>query len=406
MRTPVLCVVLAVACLPRAAGAQTLLTEADALARLSSDSPRVAAIRAAIDVARADALAAGRFPNPRILWDRESVPGTTEHIVTLSQPLPITGRRRLETDAAQRTVAAVEARADEALRQARADLRLAYARLVAAQATERALAGQEDRLRELATILTRREAAGDAAGFDRLRAERELIEVRTDRSRAASDRIRAQAVLASFFPGDVDPTTVTASAAVATVPALPDLAALVDRAFKTRPELLALAREVESAELSQRAAERRRIPEPELGGGLKQSSLADGDAGVVLTIQASVPLFDRAAPERALAIARARQASAREAAMRQSVRAEIAGLYTDLINRRDTVTRYRDSAVPSSESIARIAQVSYDAGERGILELLDALQTRSAAALREIELWRAVREAEIELEFISGWELP
>lgn len=407
MRTPVLCIVLAVACLPAAAGAQTLLTEAEALARLSPDSPRVVAIRAAIDVTRAEVSAASRFPNPRLSWDRESVLGTTEHIVTLSQPLPITGRRGLEVGAAQRTVAGAEARADEALRRARADLRLAFARLVAAQAADDALAGQENRLRDLVTILSRREAAGDAAGFDRLRAERELIEVTTDRSRAVSDRLRSQAALASFFAGDVDFTTFIASSTTATtVRALPELAALVDRAFKTRPELLALALEAESAELSRRAAERSRIPEPEVGGGVKQSSLGDGAAGTVFTIQASVPLFDRAAPERALAIARARQASARGAALRQSVRAEIAGLYADLINRREAVSRYRESAVRSSDSIARIAQVSYDAGERSILELLDALQTSSVAVLREIELSQAVREAEIELEFASGWELP
>jgi hypothetical protein len=43
--------------LSRLAAAQTVLSEADALARLSTESPRVRAIRAAVDVARADALA-------------------------------------------------------------------------------------------------------------------------------------------------------------------------------------------------------------------------------------------------------------------------------------------------------------------------------------------------------------
>ena len=52
-----------------------------------------------------------------------------------------------------------------------------------------------------------------------------------------------------------------------------------------------------------------------------------------------------------------------------------------------------------------IAQVSYDAGERGILQLLDAYRTALAARLRQIDLDLAARRAEIELEFASGWEI-
>ena len=56
--------------------------------------------------------------------------------------------------------------------------------------------------------------------------------------------------------------------------------------------------------------------------------------------------------------------------------------------------------------IERIAQVSYDAGERGILELLDAYRTGSSARMRQAALDLAARQAELELEFVSGWEMP
>ena len=60
----------------------------------------------------------------------------------------------------------------------------------------------------------------------------------------------------------------------------------------------------------------------------------------------------------------------------------------------------------TSGEVERIAQVSYDAGERGILELLDAYRTSSSARVRQAALDAAAREAEIELEFVSGWEIP
>ena len=74
--------------------------------------------------------------------------------------------------------------------------------------------------------------------------------------------------------------------------------------------------------------------------------------------------------------------------------------------RRATAERYRTAAVNGVDQIERIAQVSYDAGERGILELLDAYRTVSAARIRQTALDLAVRLAEIELEFVSGWEIP
>ena len=146
MRTVVLCATLVACILPLNVGAQSLpLTEAEALARLSPASPRARAISAGVDVARADAIAAGRWPNPRLTYDREAVAGVTENMVMVSQALPITGRRGFEVQAASALVDASSTRAYEALRRARADLRLAFGQLVSAQIRERELTASRDR---------------------------------------------------------------------------------------------------------------------------------------------------------------------------------------------------------------------------------------------------------------------
>jgi cobalt-zinc-cadmium efflux system outer membrane protein len=406
MRTAVFCAALAAALVPATSRAQVVnLTEADAIARLSPDSPRVRAIRAAIDVAKADALAAGRFPNPRVMVDRESVAGTTEYLTRVGQSLPISGYRGLQERAASALVGAATSRADEAIQRAQADLRLAFALLVAAQIREQALVTARERLRGVADVLGKREAAGDAAGFDRLRAEREVLEIEADRASAAAERSRAQAVLASFFGEATDPSMVVAVASAPARAVLPPLDTLIERAESTRGELLALRKEIESAELSGRAADRRWIPEPEVVAGTKSSSLGNGDIGSVFSVQAAIPLFDHGRPERALAQARAHRAEAHIATFELALRAEIAAWRTAVIERRDTAERYRSAAIGGAERIERIAQVSYEAGERGILELLDAHRTLSTARVRQAVLDAAVREAEIELEFVSGWEV-
>jgi outer membrane protein, heavy metal efflux system len=407
MRTVVLCATLAAIAVPSSARAQSLpLTESDALSRLSPDSPRVRAIRAAVEVARADVLAAGRWPNPRLTFDRESVAGVTENITMIAQPLPITGRRGLEQRAASALVDAASNRTDDAVRRARVDLRLAFAQLVAAQIRERDLTTARDRLQALAETLAKREAAGDAAGFDRLRAEREVLDIDADRAAAAIDRARAQASLAAFFAEPIDSARIEAVTHTAQPAAVPAVDALVERAASTRGELLALRREIDAARLGIEAADRRWIPEPEIVGGTKSSNVAGGDIGGVFAVNATLPLFDHGGAERGLAAARESQAKARADAFLVALRTEIAALRAAVLARRDIAERYRNAAVNSAGEIERIAQVSYDAGERGILELLDAYRIGSSARIRQAVLDLAVREAELELEFVSGWEMP
>ena len=406
MHTAVFSAALAAVLVPASLGAQSLnLTESDALARLSTDSPRARVIRAAVDVTRVDVMTAGRWPNPLVTVDRESVAGVTEYLAMVSQPLPITGRRSLDVQAASTLVSASSSRVDDELRRLRADLRLAFADLVAVQTRERELTAARDRLGELAEVIAKREAAGDAAGFDRLRAEREVLDIDTDRVVATTDRARAQAMLTSFLADIPDPSRLVAVGRATVRASVPTFEALIEQAESSRGEWLALTREIEAASFAERAADRRRVPEPEIRVGTKSSSVGGGDVGSVVTVHAAIPLFDRARPERALARARTVQAQARAAAFRLVLRGQIAALRAAVVERRAAAERYRAQAVSSADQIERIAQVSYDAGERGILELLDAYRAGSSARVRQATLDAAVRQAEIELEFASGWEI-
>lgn len=417
MRRAVLCAGLAVAFFPPGAGAQSLsLTEPEALARLSMDGPRVRAARAPVEVVRADVLAAGRWPNPRVSVERQSVAGVTEYYTSVSQPLPVTGRRGLDVQSASALVQARSSRSDDAVRRLRADLRMAFADLVAAQTRERELTVSRDRLRDLTQVLARRERAGDTAGFDRLRAERELLDVESDLVVASTDRATAQARLAGFL-GENEPSRLVAVVQQVAAPAVPSLDALVAQADVSRGDLSAFRHEVEAARFAARAADRRRMPEPEVFVGTKSSTAGTGGGGGAVTVgsgavgplvgvQATIPLFDRGRPERALAEARASRAEAEAAALRAVLRSEAAALREAVVQRRAMAERYRAEGLSSAAQIERIAEVSYDAGERGILELLDAYRLAAAARLRQAALDLAVRQAEIELGFTTGWEMP
>jgi outer membrane protein, heavy metal efflux system len=406
MRTFVVCAVVA-AVLPAGVRAQTVtITESELLAQLRGDHPRIQAARAPVDVARADVLVAGRWPNPRVTFNREAVSGVTEHMVMVAQPLPITGRRGLDVQAATARVAASALRSDDQVRRIRADARLAFAELWATQARERELSQTVERLGELAGWLAKREAAGDAAGFDRLRAEREVVDVEASRGIAATERARAQVVVAGFMAPTVAAGSVAAAGPSPQELPLPGVDALMARAESTRGDLVALAREGDAAMLAERSAGRRAFPEPEVVGGTKTSNALGGDVGSIVSLHITVPLFDRGHPEQAAAQARARQARADADVLRQAIRAQITAWRAAVVERRGIAARYRAALVAGADQIERIARVSYEAGERGILEVLDAHRSASNARVRQAELDAAVREAEIELEFVSGWEIP
>ena len=407
MRTFFVCAAFAAVVLPANARAQMVtLTESAALEQLGPESPRVQAARAGVDIARADILAAARWPNPRATFNREAVAGVAENMLMVSQVLPVTGRRRLDVSAATARVEASSLRADDQIRRVRADLRLAFTDVWAAQERERELARSRDRLADLAGILGKREAAGEAAGFDRLRAERQGFDLEASRAMVATERAQAQAILTSFMATPRDAAVIEAVRPAAAIAALPTVDELVARAETSRGDLVALARDLDAAAFAERAAGRRAIPEPEVVAGTKTSNVAGGDTGSIVSVHISVPLFDRARPERAAAQARGRQARAEADVLRQSIRAQIAAWRATVMERRSIAERHRAALDAGTAQIERIAQVSYEAGERGILELLDAYRTGSAARIRQAELDAAVREAEIELEFVSGWGMP
>lgn len=97
--------------------------------------------------------------------------------------------------------------------------------------------------------------AGESAGFDRLRAAREIIDVEADRAAAASERARAQAVLVSFFAASSDAAVIEAvkqERPVVPLPAVDDLVAHAE----TRSAFVALQRELDAAEFAELAAAR------------------------------------------------------------------------------------------------------------------------------------------------------
>jgi outer membrane protein TolC len=184
--------VLAVTC-----SAQTW-TEARILELFAQQSPQAAAARAQIAVTRADARGRGLYGNPSFSYSREGA-GFTEFFQA-EQTLPLTGRIGILRQAVAPAVGAAEADAEALIWQLRAEVRLAFYRLLALQDRQEVLNTTTRDLQEVIRVLATREREGEGSRFDRLRWERELVELRSELALVQAQSAQARSRMLEFLP--------------------------------------------------------------------------------------------------------------------------------------------------------------------------------------------------------------
>src|SRR5688572_26523848 len=151
-------------------------TERELVELIVRDGPQATAIRAQTDVTRREQLARLAYPNPGVMYSRESA-GFTEFLQA-EQLLPVFGTRAALSRAGVAATAAAEAERDARLWLLRADAVRAAARLAAEQARLDAARAHIRDVEGLIEILRTREREGEGSRFDRLRAEQELRDAR------------------------------------------------------------------------------------------------------------------------------------------------------------------------------------------------------------------------------------
>jgi cobalt-zinc-cadmium efflux system outer membrane protein len=383
----------------------TELDEAEAVRRALSRPALDGELRARVDVARADELAARRWPNPEVSWSHEQVGSdgatTQEDVALLTQRFDLSGRRGLRGDAAARRVEA--AGADVALRRldVEAEARHAFADALAAERRVSIVKAAVERLEGVAGAVARRAASGDVAGYDRRRVERERLTALGRLDVAEGALARARARLAALM-GASDPSTPFALRGDLTPGAPPSLATLAEH-VPSRPDLKALELEARAGELETRAAGRWFIPEVELGGGLKTVDAGAGrDSGFAAALTVPIPALSRDQDERLRGDARARAARGRLSLALDAARGEVAGLHAEAIRLAAAAARYRESGAADPAALLRTAEAAYRGGEVGVLELIDAYRAALDADLSLVELEWAARRARIDLDRASG----
>lgn len=372
------------------------LTERQAL-QLLRDSPHYRELQAEVGIARAEAKRFEYRPNPSVSAAFEGA-GRTE-FYTFEQPLSINGQRKLMRQAGMSAVRVAETQADHAVRDVEALLRIAFVQLVHAQERRSTIKSAIAEADALLQILREREAEGEGSRFDRLSAKQETAERRTDLAEIEAEIAEAQIRVATYLGDGVSPSTLIAEGSLHPSYALPVLASVLAQHVSARGDYRAETERLEELRLIARAADRIRIPNPVLSGGVKRANVGGQIVnGAVLAVSVGLPVFAKGQAEKGLAEAEAGRVRARRQVIEREIRSEIRAAHAELEHRRKIASTYESESEPNASELLRIAEIAYSEGERSVQELLESYRVLYAVRMRALELRTLAKLAEVRFD--------
>jgi cobalt-zinc-cadmium efflux system outer membrane protein len=378
-------------------------TEQAVLSLFEQQSPIKRETRASAAAAVESLRARTLWPNPVTSYSRETV-GFTE-FVTAEQLLPVSGRRDLARKAMDPARESVEADGAARVWEIRSSLRTAYNRALAAQIQEDLIASSLAEVETIIQLLRTREQEGEGSRYDRMRVERETADLRADIAVAQSRARSERTFLLSYLPPDTPLSRLSGALDSRSIsPALPEL---VQQALSNRAEFRAQSARLTQLNLEQQAAQRLRIPEPVVTGGLKRTQVGPGlnNTGAVIGVSVTLPLFNKGQTEVVRLGAEQERIQAQRDLLTQNVKAVLSGAYEVYTTRRAALDAFHIATGDSGNELLRVARIGYEEGELGILQLLDAYRLKRQTALRRLELELAVKESEIEVSRAAGMEV-
>ncbi len=129
------------------------------------------------------------------------------------------------------------------------------------------------------------------------------------------------------------------------------------------------------------------------------------DTGFVASLMVPLPVFDRGKFAAARANAAWGQVELRQEILKREIRGEVESALVRAQAAREAAERFGAQVEQRAGELRRIARLTYDEGERGILELLDAIRTSLRMELQALAARHEAKREEIELSRVMGREV-
>lgn len=366
----------------------------DSLNEALVNSPRAAAIRAQFGITQAGYANVTQVPNPVFFFDRGMMAEQENRmgpVLTCEPPWKLLFRFIIQ----KRTIDQSRFDLLSQLWQLRADVRRAYTEVVVAQETLKTLSELYELSFKLENTVSRRFQAGAVPELDVMRARLATSQAVADRIVGAQRVIKARQSLNIMLGRDAESPINVPELPDFTTPdragaktlqtdngLLPDfgkemepLTAYLSLAATNRLELKSLDQQMKVNSANLMSSYGNILPNPSLAFGKSTGgNVPTGPkiTSVFFTLNAPAPVTNTNQGNIALYKATARQLKLQLLSQKNQVTSDVAAAYQKLLANRERLRTYQEHILSDSNQVARLARLSYEAGQSGITATLQA----------------------------------
>ncbi|HEX3580416.1 MAG TPA: TolC family protein, partial [Thermoanaerobaculia bacterium] len=387
------------------------LSRADAIREALARNPSLVAARAQVEEARAAVVTATAFPDPTLALDVAGQshlfnPGSgnaSDQGVGVTVPFP--GKRKLRGEVATADLKAAEFNVTQLQQQIGAQTAQAYDAILVALRHREYLQQAKGFASDFVQKTQARFLAGTVAKVDVVKAQTDLASAENDliaNERAiATARASLNRLLGRMGGAPIEATDTL------NVPAdIPQVEALEQLAQNSRPEIQALAAQLQGAAAATKLAKEFWAPDFNLSA---TRNAADGTPTTFTSaVSIGVPIlfWQHKRGEVASAQHREEELRANINDIRVQVSLDVQTAFATASTSLRQAIFIRDQLLPEAQEVYRVASVSYGLGGVSALDLLDAKRTLLDAETQYIDALGAANDALAALELAVGGPLP
>jgi len=403
------------------------LSLGEALDEALMRSPRAAATRAQLPIAKAGIAQATVSPNPVFFMDRGFVAESVERrgpSITWDPPFKL----YLRMIAAKRLYAQTKIDLMTTLWQLRADTRRAYTEAVVARETQKTLVDLYELSNRLLTVSSKRFQAGDVPELDVLRARLAISQSQVDLGVGEQRVVRASQQLNVILGRTVE--------AEIGVPVIPDFTGKKPTAFQlkaikrgilpdftksvpplqdflklaeaNRLELASLAQQIRVNDANFNNALGAAVPNPGVAyGSSTNGNLPSGPKlrADFMTLNIELPVTNLNQGDVTKFKATRKQLVYQIAAQKNQVQADVSSAYNNLLAAREKIRVYQEHVLADSAEVARLSRRSYEVGQSDINSTLLAQQANVQIRSQYLDAVTNYQGAYTDLEQACGTSL-
>ncbi len=379
-----------------------------ALARALQNRPLTDVASASVDRARGAARLVRLVPNPNVVAQVDE--RTPTHQLTLNQPLGWILRRPADLATGRALVGRAQADSAQLVADLGRDVQRSFYGALAAQERQRLVGEQAQLADSLRNLAERRLAAGDISELERDQIAQEARRVQLAAALAREQARVARAVFARAVAWSQDVAPVAAGELSNGLAALDALSAIdPDAVLLSLPTVQSALADSAAAAGRLRSLRWAQVPVPSLIAGVEWGVPAgapivgnESQRTSILGLSVPFPIWNQGREAAAEGAGAAREGAARAAEVRLTVGAALEAAIIRTAESAGRARFARDTLFPEASRIRAGAVRLYEAGQTGLLPVIDALRVERDAAQSLVQELLGFQEARADLTALLG----